>query len=296
MDDPRLMRLFVAIAEQGSLSAVARGWGVAPSTVTHGLKRLEERLGAQLVLRSTRRLSLTPEGARFLTDCRRILSDLEEVMSGFAERGPLKGQIRVTATNDLGRQRIAPLVHSFMELNPGLLVQLFLSDTVVDLVEGGFDFGIRTGPLRDSDLKARLLLRGRKRVCAAPAYWDRHGRPEHPRDLAEHDCLTLSMPGDTQAFWGFRDGETRFRQRVAGTRLVNDGQVLRDWAVAGAGVAFKSSFDIAADVAAGRLETVLDSFTTESTNLYAVFAPRAQESRRVRALAEHLSDGLAAAE
>ncbi|WP_172327158.1 LysR family transcriptional regulator [Mangrovicoccus sp. HB161399] len=294
MDDPKLMRLFVAVADLGTLSAVARSWGVAPSTITHGLKQLEERLGAQLVLRSTRRLSLTPEGERFLGESRRILGDLDEIMSGFAEDGPLSGDIRITATNDLGRERIAPLIDGFMRLHPGLHVHLFLSDTLVDLVEGGFDFGLRTGPLRDSGLKARLLLRGRKNICASPGYWDRHGRPAHPRELAGHNCLVLAPPGETQAFWSFREDGARFRIRVSGDRLVNDGQVLRDWAVAGAGVVLKSGFDIAADLSAGRLETVLDAYTAESTNLYAVFAPRGHEARRVRTLIDYLAAELAA--
>ncbi|MEG6509511.1 LysR family transcriptional regulator [Methyloligella sp. 2.7D] len=296
MDDPKLMRLFMAIADRGSLSGVARAWGMAPSTVTHGLKQLEDRLGTQLVLRTTRQLSLTPEGERFLGDCRRILADLDEVMTGFSEQGPLAGEIRITATNDLGRLRIAPLIDRFMEAHPDLRIQLFLSDTVVDLVDAGFDVGIRTGPLRDSDLKARLLLRGSKRVCAAPGYWRRRGKPSHPRELTSHNCLVLSSPGDSQAFWSFRDGANRFRVRVAGDRTVNDGQAVKDWAIAGAGVAMKSVFDVADDIAAGRLETALESYTAEPTNLYAVFPPRGRESRRVRALLDYLGEQLASTE
>ncbi|ANT60993.1 LysR family transcriptional regulator [Salipiger sp. CCB-MM3] len=294
MDTLRQMRLFMAIAEAGNLSAVARAWGVAPSTVTHGLKQLEDMFGTQLMLRTTRQLSLTPEGERFLGECRRILSDVDDVMTGFSDKGPLSGEIRLTATNDFGRQRVAPLVDRFMRLHPGLTIQMLLSDQVVDLVEGGFDIGIRTGPLQDSDLRARLLLRGRKCVCAAPEYWRRHGKPSHPRELAQHNCLVLGGPTGLQAYWGFRENGSRFRVRIMGNRQVNDGQTLREWAVAGAGVVNKSSFDIADDLAAGRLETALEEFTDEATNLYAVSPQRGNGARRVQELLDFLGRELAA--
>lgn len=288
MDAFRTMRLFVAIAEGGTLSCVARDWGVAPSTVTYGLQQLEETLGTQLVVRTTRRLSLTQEGHRFLQECRRILSDVEEVMSGLADQGPLSGNIRVTSTNDLGRQRIAPLVDSFMRENPKVTIELYLGDGIVDLVEGGFDLAVRTGPLRDSDLKARLLLRGQKNICASPTYWERHGKPSHPSELTDHNCMLLGEPGERHASWAFRNGNDRFRVRVSGNRQVNDGEALRQWAIAGAGVVQKSSFDIADDIRTGRLETALESFTSEATNLYAVSPPRQYESLRVRAFVDYL--------
>lgn len=289
MDAFKTMRLFVAIAEGGSLSAVARDWSVAPSTVTYGLQQLEDRLGAQLVVRTTRRLSLTEEGERFLRESRRILSDVDEVMTGLTEDGALSGNIRLTSTNDLGRQRVAPLVDAFMRDNPALTVELSLSDGIVDLVAGGYDLAIRTGPLRDSDMKARLLMRGQKNICAAPAYWRRHGKPSHPGDLARHNCLLLGEPGERHAAWAFRDGAERFRVRVSGDRQVNDGEALRQWAIAGAGVVQKSSFDIAEDIRQGRLETALEPFTAEATNLYAVSPPRQYESRRVRRFVDYLA-------
>ncbi|MEI4472180.1 LysR family transcriptional regulator [Frigidibacter sp. MR17.24] len=294
MDAVRSMRLFVAVAEAGNLSAVARGWGVSPSTVSLGLRQLEDQLGAQLVLRTTRQLSLTPEGDSFLARARRLLAEIDETMAGFAERGPLSGSIRITATNDFGRNRLAPLLDGFAAAHPAVRLQLMLSDSVVDLVDEGYDIGIRTGPLPDSDLRARLLLRGHKCVCAAPAYWAARGRPQHPRELTRHDCIVLGGPRDTQAFWSFRGPEGGFRVRVQGNRQVNDGQTLRDWAVAGAGVILKSSFDVAEDVAAGRLECVLAPFLSQATNLYAVTPARLHDARRVGALLDHLGQALAA--
>ncbi|MAC77786.1 MAG: LysR family transcriptional regulator [Rhodobacteraceae bacterium] len=292
MDVLRTMRLFVAISETGSLSAVARRWGVAPSTVSLGLQQLEAQLGAQLVLRTTRQLSLTSEGEMFLARSRRVLAEVDDAMRAFGEAGRLSGHLRITATNDLGRARVAPLLDRFLTDHPGVTADLFLSDQVVDLVEGGFDIGIRTGPLPSSDLKARLLLRGHKSVCAAPDYWKRRGKPAHPRDLADHDCILLGGPGEAQVFWTFREEGRAFRIRVTGPRQANDGETLRHWAIAGGGVVMKSSFDVAEDLAAGRLETALDAFTTEATNLYAVTPPREHAPRRVGMFMDMLSRGL----
>ncbi len=296
MDILRTMRLFVAIAETGSLSAVARRWGVAPSTVSLGLRTLETHLGARLVSRTTRQLALTPDGSRFLDRARQVLGDLDELMQGFDDEGPLSGHVRLTATNDLGRQRIAPMLDTFMRAHPDLSVQLHLSDSILDLVEGGFDIGIRTGPLPDSDLRARLLLRGHKCVCASPSYWKKHGKPEHPRDLSQHDCLVFATPGELQSYWTFRDGDRTFRVQVSGSRQVNDGLTLRRWAIAGAGIVMKSSFDVAEDLKSGRLETALENYTLEQTNLYAVTLPQGRDSRRVREVLDFLSEELAKSE
>lgn len=293
MDPLSLLRLFVAIADQGSLSAAARSLGIAASGASTGLQRLEERVGARLMRRTTRHLSLTPEGERFLSDCRRILTDLDEAMNAVADSGPLRGEIRVTATNDFGRSRLEPLLGQFMQENPGIGVSLMLTDGVVDLAEDGHDLGVRTGPLTDSRLVAHLLVRGRKMICAAPGYWDRHGRPAHPRELAGHDCLVLARPGAPQSSWQFRDGNRSFAVRVRGNRTANDGAILRKWAVDGAGVVLKSDFDIAADLSAGRLEPVLEDFTRDETNLYAVHPGGRNLSRRTAALVRFLQARLA---
>lgn len=287
-----LLRLYVSIAEHSSLSAAARALSLSPSTVTLGLQRLEERVGARLVTRTTRRLSLTEEGERFLGDCRRILADLDEAMDGLADRGPLQGEIRVTATNDLGRNRLAPLIDGFLKAHPGVRVALMLTDAVIDLVEDGYDLALRMGLLQPSRLTARLLMRGRRHICAAPAYWDRVGRPEHPRELARHNCMVLARPGAPQANWHFQENDREFSVRVGGDRTANDGGALRNWAIAGAGVVLKSSLDIEDDLAAGRLEPVLEEFALAAINLYAVYPPGRRPARRVSAFVDYLAAGL----
>lgn len=295
MDQFDLLRLYVDIAEQGSLAAVARVRGLSPSTVTLGLQTLEARVGVSLVRRSTRRLAFTPEGERFLTDCRRILDDLAEALENLSDKGELQGVIRITATNDFGRNRLAPLIDAFMRSHPGIAIELMLTDAVKDLLEDRYDLAIRMGQLADSQLTARLLMRGRRYVCASPDYWAQYGRPDHPRELMQHNCMVLARPGAPQANWVFREKNHEFTVKVSGDRLANDGGTLRNWAVAGAGVVLKSSCDVEDDIAAGRLEAVLDAFSMTETNVYAVYPHGRRPARRVTALIDYLGTHLASA-
>ncbi|WP_115717840.1 LysR family transcriptional regulator [Gallaecimonas mangrovi] len=282
------LRLFVEIADLGNMSAVARRRAVAPSTITLGLQRLENRVGTPLVTRSTRKLSLTNEGEHFLGDCRRILGQLDEAMDSLRDVGTLSGQLKITATNDFGRTRLAPLVSQFMAEHPGVHISLYLTDGLVNLVEESMDLGIRTGPLSDSSLKARLLIEGNRCICASPEYWQRHGKPEEPRALSEHNCLVLSRPGDPQSNWRFLQQDKALTVKVKGDRTANDGGTLRQWALDGVGVILKSTWDISEDLAAGRLETVLDTYSSELINLYAVY-PTGRLSRRARAFIDYLA-------
>lgn len=283
------IRTFIGIADHGSLAAAAKARGLAPSAVTASLQRLEDHVGAKLMLRSTRSLSLTPEGERFLAQCRRIVGDLDEAIDQAADAGPLRGTIRLTSINDFGRSRLAGLIDGFQMRHPDVTFELSLGDEVLDLIEGGYDLGLRTGPLSDSRLKARLILRGGRSVCAGPAYWAQYGTPARPEDLARHNCLVLSRLGDPQGTWQFRDGTKALAVQVSGNRTANDGGLLRQWAIAGAGVVLKSDYDIAADIEAGRLETALDAFRQTDVNLYAVHAAGRHPSRRVTAFIDYLA-------
>lgn len=167
-------------------------------------------------------------------------------------------------------------------------IDLSLGDEVVDLIAEGFDLAIRTGPLPDSQLKARLLIRCGRSVCASPEYWKRYGKPAHPTELQHHNCLVLSRMGNPQSVWRFQDGNTPLPIHVSGDRTANDGGLLRLWATSGAGVVLKSDFDIAADLAAGRLETALDEFKQRDVNLYIVHTSGQHPPRRIRAFMDYL--------
>lgn len=289
MDQFSLLRFMIAIADRGSLVGAARALSISPSTATLALQRLEERAGGKLVVRSTRRLVLTPEGERFVSDARRILDDLSEAFGAVSENGPLKGPIRLTATHDFGRNRLVPLIDSFMRENPGVYVSIFFSDGVLDLAEGAVDLAIRiSGPQLAERANVRLLRRGTRRVCASPSYWDEKGRPQHPRELSGHNCLFLTRPESSESSWSFSEAGKTFHVRVTGDRTANDGSAMRAWSVSGAGVILNSSFDVADDVDAGRLEPVLDAFTRQEVNLYAVHGQERTISRRVRAFVDYL--------
>ncbi|GGY53708.1 LysR family transcriptional regulator [Pseudoduganella albidiflava] len=291
MDRIDALRLFVDVVEAGSFSAVARQRTIATSTVTLAVRQLEQETAARLMVRSTRRLVLTREGEMLLADARRIVAEWDGALSGLRQDGPLAGPIRVAATNDFGRIQLRPLLDGFQQRHPGIHITLLLSDSTIDVVDERIDLALRSGPLPDSSLRARRLLRGKRLVCAAPGYWTKAGRPARPEQLAGHNCLVLARPGAPLAAWAFQDGARQFSVKVAGDRQASNGDVIREWALAGLGVAFKNAWDVRHDLVAGRLETALDDFAADRIDLYAV-QPGGLPSRRVAALVEFLDEAL----
>lgn len=292
MDTLDALRLFVSIAENGSLSAAARQESVATSTVTLALQQLEERVAARLITRSTRKLTFTHEGHQFLLYARRFLADWEGSIEGVRQTGPLKGPIRMTATSDFGRVRLLPLVDRFMEIHPGIQVTLHLGDGVIDMIEHNLDLALRNGPLVDSSLRTRALVRSQRVICAAPVYWQAHGKPAHPDQLAAHNCLILHRPGAPFSAWPFVIEGKAFAVRVSGNRIANDGGVLRHWALQGHGVMIKNRWEVRREIDQGLLETVLDEFVPAHVDLYAV-TTGGTPSRRVSALVDFLAAELA---
>jgi DNA-binding transcriptional LysR family regulator len=292
MDRLDALRLFVEIAEAGSFSAAARKSTISTSTVTLALQKLEEEVGARLITRTTRRLSFTHEGQRFLDDARRVLADWDAAILSLRDDGPLNGPIRLTASNDFGRTRVVPLLDKFMGLHPQVQVSLLLTDGVVDLVDQRLDLALRNGPLIDSRLKARLLLTGPLVVCAAPSYWTAHGKPMHPSQLSSHNCLIFARPDGPLSDWPFIIDGKKVSVKVSGNRVASDGSVLREWAVNGFGVVLKNRWDIYHELMSGRLETALDAFISERIDLFAVYVG-AVPSRRVGTLIDFIAHELA---
>lgn len=283
------MQTFLEIVDRGSLSAAARSLATVASTVSARLVALEERLGARLMVRSTRSLRLTEEGERYLVDCRRILGEIERTEACIRNwQGSLTGTLRITAPSDLGRGRLRPILDAFVDAHPRIGVHLHLADEIVDLVRGGFDAALRVGRLPERELVARRLARGHRVVCASPAYWARHGRPSSPPELAGHECLLWSSDGRNEASWAFAEGRDETTVRVRGRRSSNDGALVRAWALAGFGVAQKSLWDVEHDLEAGRLESVLNGFVRPA-DLHVVY-PGRKLPRRVRSLVDHLVD------
>ncbi|MET0327660.1 MAG: LysR family transcriptional regulator [Luteimonas sp.] len=291
MDRIDALRLLLDVADAGSFSGVARQRSIATSTVALAVSQLEQEFGQQIVIRSTRKLVFTHEGDILLADARRIVSAWDAAADALREDGRLSGPLRVTATNDFGRTRVRPLLDAFQAQHPDLHVTLVFNDSTLDLIDHHIDLALRSGPLPDSSLRARLLIRGRRLVCAAPAYWARAGRPAHPHDLQTHNCIILARPDAPLSPWPFVEDGKPFNVKVSGDRQASDGDVLRHWAIEGHGVIVKNEWDIRDDRIAGRLETVLDDYAMPPIDLYAVY-PSGATSRRLSALIDFLADAL----
>ncbi|MFL6660475.1 MAG: LysR family transcriptional regulator [Massilia sp.] len=284
----RQISTFVDVVARGSLSAAARAEGIAPAMIGRRLDALEARLGVKLLQRTTRKLVLTNEGAAFLEDCQRILSELEDAESAVAERSArATGHLLVSAPAGFGRLHVAPLLPSFLAEHREVTVNLNLNDRVVDVVGEGVDVAIRIASLSDSSLVGVKLADNQRVLVAAPAYLKRHGTPGSLADLARHNCLAISSEG-SQRGWTFRDNGKLVTLKVAGNMVCNDGAVLHDWALAGKGLAWRSMWEVNADIEDGRLVTVLDQHAAPGNDIHAVFAQRRHLPLRIRAFVDFL--------
>jgi DNA-binding transcriptional LysR family regulator len=283
VDRLRQIETFVAVATRGSLTAAALAEGVAPAVIGRRIDALEERLGVKLLVRTTRRITLTHEGSAFLEDCQRLLADLASAEASVSAGGvKASGALRITAPAGFGRRHVAPLVPRFLALHPDVHVSLNLSDRVVDIVNESFDCAVRVGDLPDSSLVSVRLADNRRLCVATPAYLQRAGTPQHPSELARHECLTLSSDASQTRGWAFMVDGALTHLRPSGRIDCSDGQVLHDWCVAGLGLAWRSTWEVAHEVAAGQLVSVLDDFAAPPNGIYAVFPHAKHLPLRVR--------------
>ena len=294
MDRLKQLESFVAIATRGSLTAAAKLEGVAPAIMGRRLDALEERLGVKLLVRTTRKLSLTHEGIAFLEDCQRLLSDLASVEASVSAGGvKATGHLRITAPAGFGRRHVAPLLPKYRELHPEVTISLNLSDRVVDLTGEGYDCAVRVGDLPDSSLVSVRVADNRRLCVATPEYLRRRGTPVHPSELVQHDCLTLSSEASQTRGWAFRipheDGSGEVVHFKPGGPLdCSDGQVLHDWCLGGWGIAWRSTWEVETEIAAGRLVAVLEEFAAPPNGIYVVFPQRKHMPLRVRLWIDYL--------
>lgn len=283
MDKLKQLESFVSVATRGSLTAAAKAEGVAPAIMGRRLDALEERLGVKLLVRTTRRITLTHEGSAFLEDCQRLLTDLANAEASVSAGGvKASGHLRVTAPAGFGRRHVAPLVPKFRELHADVTISLNLSDRVVDLAAEGYDCAVRVGDLADSSLVSVRLAENRRLCVATPGYLKRHGTPQHPNELVKFDCLTLSSDASQTRGWAFRIDDDVIHLKPGGPLDCSDGQVLHDWCLAGFGIAWRSTWEVENDIAAGRLAEVLAQFAAPANGIYAVFPQRKHLPLRVR--------------
>jgi DNA-binding transcriptional LysR family regulator len=287
MDKLKQLESFVSVATKGSLTAAAKAEGVAPAIMGRRLDALEERLGVKLLVRTTRRITLTHEGSAFLEDCQRLLADLANAEASVSAGGvKASGHLRVTAPAGFGRRHVAPLVPRFRELHADVTVSLNLSDRVVDLAGEGYDCAVRVGDFPDSSLVSVRLADNRRLCVATPDYLRRRGTPAHPNDLVHHDCLTLSSEASQTRGWAFRlpkdDAIEILHVKPSGPMDCSDGQVLHDWCLQGLGIAWRSTWEVEQEIAQGRLVEVLADYSAPPNGIYAVFPQRKHLPLRVR--------------
>jgi DNA-binding transcriptional LysR family regulator len=283
MDRLAQIESFVAVATRGSLTAVGKALGIAPAAIGRHIDALEARLGVKLLVRTTRRITLTPEGNAYLEDCQRLLADIAASEARISQgRVKASGHLRLTAPAGFGRRHVAPLVPRFLAQHPDLEISLNLSDRIVDIVNEGFDCAVRVGDLPDSSLISVRLADNRRLCVAAPAYLARAGMPGHPDDLMRHECLTLSSDASQTRGWAFLVDGHVIHLRPNGRLNCSDGQVLHDWCVAGLGVAWRSNWEVEQEVHDGTLKTLLDAFIAPPNGIYAMFAHAKHLPLRVR--------------
>ncbi|WP_218243649.1 LysR family transcriptional regulator [Comamonas fluminis] len=254
------LEVFVKVAEKGSFSAAARQLGVSPSAVSKIVARMESRLGAQLVLRSTRRVQLTPEGCQLYERGQRVLADLNEVENAASLRSVPKGVVRINSSTSIS-QLLGPLIPQLMRAYPELVLDLSCTDQVVDLMEAQADIAIRWGKLPASDMVARLLGYTRQVILASPSYLAAHGTPHTPADLDAHIRIGWNYQR-TVPHWPFAVDGKAVEVPIGDVLRVNDGDVMRKLAIQGAGLARLSLYHAWDDIAAGRLQVVLEQFNT----------------------------------
>ena len=270
---------FVRVAQRGSLSAAAREEAVTPAIIGRRLDALEDRLGVRLLVRTTRKLTLTQEGEAFLEDCQRILTDLANAEAQLTlGSSHATGHLKVTAPAGFGRKHVAPLMREFLCAHAEVTASLDLSDRTVDLINEGIDCAVRLGGLADSSLVAVRLGEMRRVVVGSPAYLGQRGVPRTLDDLATHDCLALAaQPG-----WDFQQAGKPILFKPPGRFICNDGAVLHEWALAGMGLAWRSLWEVGDDLRWGRLVPVLDDCATPPVGIHAVFPQRRHLPLRVR--------------
>ena len=284
------MAVFARVVDDGGFSAAARRLGLSKSAVSKQVAALEDRLGARLLNRTTRRMSLTEAGSALIERCRRVLAEAEaaEDAVGMLQGAPA-GVLRVAAPMTFGTMHLAPAIPDFLERHPGVSIDLSLNDRMIDLVEEGFDVAVRIARLADSSLMARKLAPMRRIMAASPDYLARRGVPARLADLAGHDCLSYSYiaTGDEWSFTG-PDGEQSVRP--SGRLRANNGEVLRAAALAGTGIATMPTFIAGPDLAAGRLVRVLPDYDNCSGAIYAVWPSDRHPSPKLRAFVDFLAE------
>lgn len=297
MDKFSDMAMFVSVVKHQGLAAAGRELGLSPATMTARLQGLEERYGVKLLNRSTRHISLTDAGALYHKACLEILENVKEtenlILNGVKE---VKGALKISAPKDVGKQFILPILSEFCEQYPEVVPYLYLNDDVSNIAESGIDIVIRYGELADSNLISRRLSSSHRVLCASPKYLEKYGTPLTPQDLVNHSCLAMVRSNEELKTWHFQDTDKKNVITVLPKRFSDDGEVIRHWALEGAGIALKSILDVQDDIDNLRLVTVLNGYmanfntstSVSSADLNVVYMSKKYQPKRIRLFLDFL--------
>ena len=291
------MRALVRVVDAGSFSAAARQLGVAPSSISRQINELETELGVRVFHRTTRKLSLTEAGQIYYERAGRIITEVDEARLAVSELGSPTGILRVTIPTGIGRELIVSAMPAFLERYPGVRIVLSMTDYVVDLVEGGFDVGIRVGQLRDSSLKARKIGESRRVVCASPDYLESAGTPSKPAELEHYNCITFrDHPGHN--IWKFRDKNGLTEVRVSGSFFARSADTLVAAAVAGLGFVLLPDWNMGLELRQKQLKVVLSKFAAvpKASPIWAVHTHQRHVPPKIRTFIDFLVERFATAE
>ncbi len=291
MDSLTDIAVFAQVVESGSFTAAAERLSLSKGVVSKYVSRLEHRLGARLLNRTTRRLSLTEVGRSFYERSRHALQEIEDAELEVSQlQGEPRGTLRVNAPMSFGVMHVAPAVPEFLEKHPELSIDMNLDDRKVDVIEGGFDVSIRISELPDSSLIARRVGPCRHAIVASPAYLERYGTPRHPDDLEKHNVLTYQYQSSAHE-WHFQaPGQKPLLARVSGSMRMNNSLALRAALLNGAGVARMPTFVVGRDIQEGTLRPLLTSYTTLEVSIYLVYPQKQFLAPKVRAFVDFMKD------
>jgi len=288
------METFVRVVEVGSISGAAERLGVAKSVVSRRIAHLEERLGAQLFRRTTRRLNLTDTASSFYDRCLRILADVQEAEDAVSdEHATLRGRLRVAVPLSFGLMHLGPAIEDFTRAHPDVEFDLDFNDRQVDLLTEGFDVAVRIAHLADSSFIARRLATIKVAVCASPDYLERYGTPGTPAELGDYACITYTHDPDPSLWTYESPNGKRVSVRVKSRLLANNGDFMCEAAIAGQGIALLPTFIVYKAIAQGRLVRILPDYIWPSIDAYAVYPQTRHLSHRVRAFVDFLAERFA---
>ncbi|HBS82879.1 MULTISPECIES: LysR family transcriptional regulator [Halomonadaceae] len=284
------LKIFIETARQGSLSAAARQMDLSPAATSAAVKRLEAELGVPLFIRSTRHLRLTHQGETFLGHCQQALQLLDDGCQAIQKgQTVIQDVLQLSMPSDIGRNLLLGWLDEFLDIYPRIDLRIQLSDRLVNIYRQPVDIALRYGELPDSNLIAVPLAPDNRRVlCASPDYVQQFGTPLRPEDLTKHNCLCFMLGEDVHGRWRFWKNGQEVSVKVRGSRVADDGEAVRRWALSGKGIAYKARLDVIEDLSNGRLVPLCEDWETERTPFNLICADRRQFSPAVQALRQFL--------